>query len=119
MGVIQDAGVEAVLPDPTGGALGSIVVSGVQVAYWPFTSSRSARSHPGNRQPRPGGNGWTSRCKRRPALLGVLLDEVQEVLPIGVGGKDGLFVVAALGEVEPVTRRGEAKAAGHFCSSAI
>ena len=33
------------------------------------------------------------------ALLGVLLDEVQEVLPIGVGGKDGLFVIAALGEV--------------------
>ena len=48
------------------------------------------------------------------ALLGVLLDQVQEVLPIGTGGKDGLFVIAALGEVEPVTRRGEAKSAGHF-----
>ena len=46
------------------------------------------------------------------ALLGVLLDEVQEALPIGVGGKDRLFIVAALGEVEPVTRRGEAKSAG-------
>ena len=45
------------------------------------------------------------------ALLGVLLDEVQEVLPIGVGGKDGLFVIATLGEVEPVARRGEAKSA--------
>ena len=53
------------------------------------------------------------------ALLGVLLDQVQEVLPIGVGGKDGLFVIAALGEVEPVTRRGEAKSAGHCCSSVI
>ena len=51
--------------------------------------------------------------------VGVLLDEVQEVLPIGVGGKDGLFVIAALGEVEPVTRRGEAKSAGHCCSSVI
>ena len=51
------------------------------------------------------------------ALLGVLLDEGQEVLPIGVGGKDRLFVVAALGEVEPVTRRGEAQSAGHLCSA--
>ena len=48
------------------------------------------------------------------ALLGGLLDQVQEALPSGVGGKDGLFVVAALGEVEPVTRRGEAKSARHF-----
>ena len=46
------------------------------------------------------------------ALLGVLLDEVQEALPIGDGGKDGLFVIATLGEVEPVARRGEAKSAG-------
>ena len=48
------------------------------------------------------------------ALLGVLLDQVQEALPIGVGGEDGLFVIAALGEVEPVTRRGEAKSAGRI-----
>ena len=32
------------------------------------------------------------------ALLAVLLDEVKEALPIGVGGKDGLSVIAALGE---------------------
>ena len=47
------------------------------------------------------------------ALLGVLLNEVQDVLPISVGGKDGLSVIAALGGAEPVTRRGEAKSAGH------
>ena len=46
------------------------------------------------------------------ALLGVLLDEVKEALLIGVGGKDRLFVIATLGEVEPVAKRGEARSAG-------
>ena len=62
-------------------------------------------------------NGWTSRCKRRPARRAprsVARRGPGSVAGIGVGGKDGLFVVAALGEVEPVTRRGEAKSAGHF-----
>ena len=48
------------------------------------------------------------------ALGAVGIEEGEEVLAIGVGGEGPLFVVAALGEVQPVAWRGETKPAGHF-----
>ena len=46
------------------------------------------------------------------AFLAVRFEEAEEVVAIGVAGKDSLAVVAALGEMEPVAGRGEAISAG-------
>ena len=39
-------------------------------------------------------------------------EEAEEVLAIGVAGEDSLAVVAALGQMKPVSWRGEAISAG-------
>ena len=59
------------------------------------------------------------RVSRDPdfALLAAAFEQSQEVLAIRIAGEDGLLVVAALGEVKPVSRRGKAKSASHFCAS--
>ena len=118
MGVIKDARVEAVLPNTAGGALGGVAVCGVLAIHLPHeVRDRILAIADCDRMEMVGHEGVSGDPDV--ALLGVLLDQVQEALPISVGGKDGLFVVAPLGEVEPVTRRGEAKSAGHLCSSVI
>ena len=46
------------------------------------------------------------------AFLAMRFEEAEEVFAIGVAGEDSLAVVAALGEMEPVSGRGEAISAG-------
>ena len=46
------------------------------------------------------------------AFLAMRFEEREEVFAIGVAREDGLAVVAALGEMEPVSGRGEAISAG-------
>ena len=46
------------------------------------------------------------------AFLAMRFEEAEEVFAIGVAGEDGLAVVAALGEMEPVSGRGETISAG-------
>ena len=46
------------------------------------------------------------------AFLAVRFEEREEVFAIGVAGEDRLAVVAALGEMEPVSGRGESISAG-------
>ena len=83
-----------------GGTLGRVAVSGVLAIYLPHEVRDRVRAIANRDQVEMVGHQGVS-SHPDVALLGVLLDEVQEVLPIGVGGKDGLFVIAALGEVEP------------------
>ena len=106
------------MPDAAGGALGGVAVSGVLAIHLPH-EVRDRILAIANRDQMEMVRHEGVSGDPDVALLGVLLDEVQEVLPIGVGGNDGLFVIAALGEVELVTKRGEAQSAGHFCSSVI
>ena len=51
------------------------------------------------------------------ALLAVRLEQGEEVQPIGVAQEDALLVVAALGEVQPMSGRGEALFAGQVFAS--
>jgi hypothetical protein len=48
------------------------------------------------------------------ALLAALFEEFEEVLAIGVAEEDALLVVAALGDVQPESGRGESVFAGQF-----
>ena len=48
------------------------------------------------------------------ALFAERADQGEEMMAVLVGGKNGLFVVAPLGEMKPVTGRREAKSAWHF-----
>ena len=48
------------------------------------------------------------------ALFAERADQGEEMMAVLVGGKNGLFVVAPLGEMKPVTGRSEAKFAWHF-----
>ena len=58
-------------------------------------------------------------CKRRcvrgsadASFRAMRFEEAKEVFAIGVAGEDSLAVIAALGEMKPVTWRGEAISAG-------
>ena len=48
------------------------------------------------------------------ALFAERADEGEEMVAVLVGGEYGLFVVAALGEMQPVSRWREAQSAWHF-----
>ena len=48
------------------------------------------------------------------ALFAERAEESEEMMVVLVGGKYGLLVVAALGEMKPVAGRREAKSAWHF-----
>ena len=113
MGVVQNAGVETVLPNVAGGALRGIAVGGVlavQVHHeerdgiGPVTDGDQVKviGHQG-----VGGD-------PNLALFAERADQGEEMMAVLVGGKNGLFVVAPLGEMKPVTGRREAKSAWHF-----
>ena len=46
------------------------------------------------------------------AFLAMRFEEAEEVFAISVAGEDSLAVIAALGQMKPVSRRGESISAG-------
>ena len=102
--VVEDAGVETVLTNVASGALGGIAVGGV-LAIQVHHEERDQMKVMGQQ-----GVGGDPNL----ALFAERADEVREMMTVLVGGEYGLFVVAALDEMQPVTGWREAKTALHF-----
>ena len=59
-----------------------------------------------------------TRCGRGVPRYGCR-GQIQEMVMVGVRREDGLLVVAALGDVQPIARRGETRFTGHEKRSSI
>ncbi len=117
MGVVQNARVETVLPNvangATGGALRGIAVGGVLAIQIHHEERDGVGPVADGDQVEVIGHQGVGGDPNL-ALFAERAEQVEKMMAVLVGGKYGLFVVAALGEMKPVTGWREAKSAWHF-----
>ena len=107
MGVVQHAGVKAALPDSAGVVMGDVAMGGVEAVDVHHEQRDGVRTVTGGDQVEVIRHQGVGGHADRP-LFTASFEKVQEVPAIGVAEEDTLFVVAALGDVQPVSGRGEA-----------
>ena len=102
MGVVEDTGVEASLPELSGAAFERVAISGVAAVnvHHEERDGIGLIAHR-NQMEVIGHQGIGGDADG--ALLAVGFEQLQEVLAIGVAAEDALLVVAALDKVEPVS----------------
>lgn len=115
MVTVEQAGEEAALPEPAGAALGGVAVGGVEAVDVHHEEGDGVGAVAGGDQVvvvRHQG----IRGDPDASLGAVSVEEVEEEVAVSVGGEDGLAVVAALGQMKPVSGWCEAVFAGHDAS---
>ena len=111
MVVVKNAGKETALPEMTAKFLGGVAVGGVLAVDVHHEEGDSVGAIANDNEVKVvrhegiSGNADAS-------FLAMCFEEAEEVFAIGVAGKDSLAVVAALGEMKPVSWWGEAISAG-------
>ena len=104
------------LPNVAGGALRGVAVDGVLAIHIHHKKRDGIHLVAGGNDVEMVGH---QRVSRDPdlALLAAAFEQSEKVLAISVAGEYGLLIIAALGEVKPVSGRGKAKSASHVCAS--
>ena len=111
MVIVKNAGKETALPEMTAKFLGGVAVGGVLAINVHHKEGDGVGAITGDDEVEVIRHQGV-RGDADAAFLAMRFKEAEEVFAIGVAGEDSLAVVAALGEMEPVSGRGEAISAG-------